>query len=74
MDRELVEWLQGIVDRAGGESYRARTEGCQRADAEASARAWERLQDAADGLHALQARQTAYAAYLREHGAPVPAA
>ncbi len=45
MERELVEWLQGIVDRAGIEAYRARTEGCQRADAETFARTWESLDD-----------------------------
>ena len=74
MDHELVEWLQAITDRAATEAHRARTEDCERADAEASVRAWERLQDAADGLHAFRARQTAYAAYLRENGVPAPTA
>ena len=54
------EWLRGIVDRAAQEAHAARERAGERADCEVSARAWERLQDAADAIEARLIREDSY--------------
>lgn len=59
---DVEKWLQEIADTATGEAYRARQEGEDRGDRESVGRAWERLHDAADALHAFSVRRAAYEA------------